>query len=362
MRGGANPEKKLYYLPWSRPAIVAARFEQRRRRTKGRSKRPGDYPGRRRWQSLLPPHHRSGSAVDAAGRQAESGRDRNAAEVDRRRRALGGRPRVPGICRRTGPELVGVPPTRPSPDSPRQRPALECESHRRWGRGRKGTDMRPSLIALAALCASSISNAQVAGTMSSSVRAATGASVPGATITALLVGQQLTRTTVADATGFYNLLAMPPGVYDVTAESPGFEGLIQKGAELTMSQNLRLDVTLKVGAVQQEITVASQATLVDTTSQTLSSLVDGRRVQDLPLNGRNIMSLTKILPGILNVTAPQELANTRGGPSISANGRRSDDNNYTFNGANFTHFAQTTGMNFPAPDSVQAIRGQTHNI
>jgi len=47
-----------------------------------------------------------------------------------------------------------------------------------------------------------------------------------------------------------------------------------------MSQNLRLDVTLKVGAVQQEITVASQATLVDTTSQTLSSLVDGRRVQD----------------------------------------------------------------------------------
>src|SRR5262249_58263228 len=135
-------------------------------------------------------------------------------------------------------------------------------------------------------------------------------------------GQQVTGSTVADGTGFYNLLAMPPGVYDITTESPGFEGLIQKGAELTMSQNLRLDIALKVGAVQQEITVASQATLVDTTSQTLSSLVDGRRVQDLPLNGRNVMSLTKILPGILNVTAPQELANTRGGPHMSGTGGR----------------------------------------
>src|SRR5207253_908198 len=83
----------------------------------------------------------------------------------------------------------------------------------------RGIAMRPSLIALAALCASSILNAQVAGAISGYVRDATGASVPGARITAVLVGQQLTRTTVADGTGFYNLLAMPPGVYDVTAES-----------------------------------------------------------------------------------------------------------------------------------------------
>jgi len=205
-------------------------------------------------------------------------------------------------------------------------------------------------------------NAQVAGTISGYVRDASGASAPGAKVTAILTGQQLTRAAVADSTGFYNLLAMPPGIYDVTVENPGFETVIQKGAQLTMSQNLRLDIVLKVGAVQQEVTVAAQATLVDTTSQTLSSLVDDRRVQDLPLNGRNIMSLTRILPGILNVNAPQELANTRGGPNMSVNGGRSVDNNYTFNGANFTHFGQTTGMNYPPPDAVQEIRVQTHNF
>src|SRR2546425_6419869 len=137
--------------------------------------------------------------------------------------------------------------------------------------------MRPGSIAVAVLCAMSVLKAQVAGTISGYVRDATGASVPGATITAVLTGQQLTRAAVADNTGFYNLLAMPPGDYDITVEHPGFESVVQKGTQLTMSQDLRLDTVLKVGAVQQEITVASQATLVDTTSQTLSSLVDDRR-------------------------------------------------------------------------------------
>src|SRR5947208_10895787 len=74
------------------------------------------------------------------------------------------------------------------------------------------------------------------------------------------------------------------------------------------------------------------------------------------------MSITKMFPGILNVTAPQELSNTRGGPSMSVNGGRSVDNNYTFNGGNFTHFGQTTGMNYPPPDAVQEVQVQTHNF
>src|SRR5712692_3322759 len=203
---------------------------------------------------------------------------------------------------------------------------------------------------------------QVAGSISGYVRDPSGAVLPRASVKAVSTEQQLVRNAESDETGFYNLLAMPPGVYDITVESPGFETQIQKGARLTLSQNLRLDIAMKVGAVQQEVTVASTATMVDTTSQTLSSLVDDRRVQDLPLNGRNVMSLAKILPGILNVNAPLELANTRGGPNMSVNGGRSVDNNYIFNGANFTHFGQTTGMNYPPPDAVQEIRVQTHNF
>ncbi len=218
------------------------------------------------------------------------------------------------------------------------------------------------VVGLLVLPSSGRLKAQVAGSISGFVRDPSGAVAPRVSVKAVSTEQQLVRTAESDETGFYNLLAMPPGVYDITVESPGFETQIQKGVRLTLSQNLRLDIVMKVGAVQQEVTIASTATLVDTTSQTLSSLVDDRRVQDLPLNGRNVMSLAKILPGILNVNAPLELANTRGGPNMSVNGGRSVDNNYIFNGANFTHFGQTTGMNYPPPDAVQEIRVQTHNF
>jgi hypothetical protein len=215
---------------------------------------------------------------------------------------------------------------------------------------------------LAATMLVQVGIAQVTGSISGYVRDASNAAVPGAAIVARSTEQQLTRTTVADGSGFYNLLAMPPGSFEVSATADGFQKQIQDGVRLSLAENLRLDMSLKIGSVQSEITVSSTATLVNTTNQTLSGLVDDRRVQDLPLNGRNVMSLARILPGVLNVNAPQEMGNTRAGPNLSVNGGRSADNNFTFNGANFTHFGQTTGLNFPPPDAVQEIRIQTHNF
>jgi len=218
------------------------------------------------------------------------------------------------------------------------------------------------ILPLLAVFVASTLNAQVAGSISGYVRDPTGAAVPGAEILAVLTGQQLTRSTKSDSTGFYNLLAMPPGVYEVAIASRGFERQVQGGVRLTSGENLRLDATLKVGSLQTEVTVSSTATLVNTTSQTLSGLVDDRRVTDLPLSGRNVMALARILPGVTEVSAPQEPGDTRAGPHMSVNGGRSVSNNFTFNGANFTHFGQTTGMNVPPPDAVQEIRIQTHNF
>src|SRR5688572_16127475 len=134
---------------------------------------------------------------------------------------------------------------------------------------------------------------QVAGTISGFVKDPTGAVLPGATITAVLTGQQLTRTAVADSTGFYNMLALQPGVYEIASTASGFEKQVQGDVKLTSGESLRLDVTLKVGSVQSEIAVTSTATLVNTTNQTLSGLVDDRRVQDLPLSGRNVVALAR---------------------------------------------------------------------
>ncbi len=212
------------------------------------------------------------------------------------------------------------------------------------------------------LAFSSTLAAQVAGRITGFVRDSSGAVLPGATVRATTVEQQLTRTTTTDVTGFYQLLAMPPGTYDITVEARGFETQAQKGVSLTLNENLRLDAVLKVGAVQAEVTVASTATLVDTTSHTLSALVDAKRVEQVPLQGRNIVALAALLPGVVEVFAPQEMGDTRNGPTMSVNGGRSINNNFTFNGFNYVHFGQTTGMNYPPPDAVQEIRIQTHNF
>ena len=105
-------------------------------------------------------------------------------------------------------------------------------------------------------------HAQVAGTISGFVKDQTGAVVPGASVTAVLTGQQLTRSAVSDSTGFYNLLSMQPGEYEVTTAAQGFDKQAQAGVRLTSGESLRVDVTLKVGSLQSEIAVTSTATLV----------------------------------------------------------------------------------------------------
>lgn len=204
--------------------------------------------------------------------------------------------------------------------------------------------------------------AQTTGSISGYVRDPSGSAIVHSAIKAVSTEQQLTRSTLTDDTGYYALLALPPGIYQLTMESAGFEKQVQSGVTLSTGQSLRLDVAMKVGAVLTQVNVSSTASMVNTSNQTLSALIDDRRVQDLPLNGRNVMGLAVILPGVTNLTAPQEMSNTRSGPTMSVNGGRAEDNNFTFNGANFTHFGQTTGMNYPPPDAIQEVRIQTQNF
>src|SRR5215471_15759437 len=93
--------------------------------------------------------------------------------------------------------------------------------------------------------------------------------------------------TRSDTTGFFNMLSMQPGFYEISTTAQGFDKQLQSAVRLTSGESLRVDVTLKLGTVQSEIAVTGAATLVNTTNSTLSGLVDDRRVQDLPLSGRN---------------------------------------------------------------------------
>ena len=215
------------------------------------------------------------------------------------------------------------------------------------------------------LCSSLLAplHAQLAtGTINGFVKDPTGAAIPGAKVTAKMVEQQAVRETQTNADGFYTFPAMPPGNYEITFEAGGFKREVRTGLELTVNQNLRVDASLEVGAPETEITVAATAPLVDTTSHTLSGLIDDRRVVDLPLNGRNVIGLARILPGVLGVSAPQQVDDARGGPEMNVNGGRPNMNLFTFNGGYFNNPSRNTGMNYPPPDAVEEVRILTHNF
>ncbi len=203
---------------------------------------------------------------------------------------------------------------------------------------------------------------QGTGNISGYVRDASGAAVPDANVTAVMNEQQTTRTGVTDAQGFYNFIALPAGHYTITFEAKGFNREVRSDVELTVSQNARADAQLTVGAVQTEVKVTTTVALVDTASNTISGLVDDRRVVDLPLNGRNIMTLAEILPGVTGVSAPQTQADARGGPEMNVNGSLPNATVYTFDGAFFNQPSRNTGINFPPPDAITQFRMLTSNF
>jgi hypothetical protein len=205
-------------------------------------------------------------------------------------------------------------------------------------------------------------HAQVTGTISGYVQDQGAGMVPGATVSAELTGQQLVRSTQTNETGFFDLQALPRGTYTVKVEISGFQTQIQRNIELTAGANVRLDFALAVGGVTEEVIVSGQATMVESRSATQSNLIDDQRVQDLPMNGRNVVALAGTYAGVTSIRANQDTSDGRQGPIMSVNGGNTNHNLFTLNGSVFTHFNQTTGFNPPPPDAIEEIRIQTHNF
>jgi len=204
--------------------------------------------------------------------------------------------------------------------------------------------------------------AQVTGSISGYVKDQTGAAVPGAKVTATLVSQNVSVSAESNSEGFYQLTAVQPGQYTVTVEKTGFQKLTHTNVTVNVNQPVRLDLALALGRVTQAVEVSAAPPLVNTTSATSSGLIEDRRIVDLPLNGRNVISLARTVPGVLNVNAPQQMSSARSGPTMNVSGGRANMNLFTLNGAYFNNPSRNTGMNYPPPDAVQEFRIQTSNF
>ncbi len=203
---------------------------------------------------------------------------------------------------------------------------------------------------------------QATGNISGYVRDASGAAIPNASVNAVMSEQQLTRVSKSDDQGFYSFVGLLPGHYQISFQANGFAEQVRSGVELTVGQDLRVDASLVVGSIQTKVEVGATTPLVNTVSSTLSGLIDDRRVNDLPLNGRNVIGLAGILPGVTNVNAPQSMGDARGGPTMDVNGGRPNMNLFTLDGGYFNNPSRNTGINYPPPDAIQEVRILTQNF
>src|SRR5690606_15074846 len=141
-----------------------------------------------------------------------------------------------------------------------------------------------------------------------------------------------TRSVLTSDTGYYTFEALQPGTYAISAEMPGFKSYRQEGVTVSVGERVRVDVTLQVGEVTETVTVTGGTVMVDTRSAEVSALVDDQRITDLPLSGRNVISLASLLPGISSVAAPQTQTGSREGPVMTVHGGRDNQNYFTLDG------------------------------
>jgi hypothetical protein len=182
-----------------------------------------------------------------------------------------------------------------------------------------------------------------------------GAVVPGATVTATTTGgqtAQVTRDTVTDQDGNFQIPSLPIGTYRITIERQGFKKFVSEGNKLQINQVLRIDAPLEVGSPTEVVDVVGQTAAVETVNPTLGRSVTSRPIVDLPLNGRNVLNLALLMPGVTE-TNPSDGG---GGQGYTVAGNRSDAVTYLLDGGVNNNLLSNRVVFNPNPDTVAEFR------
>jgi hypothetical protein len=168
------------------------------------------------------------------------------------------------------------------------------------------------------------------------------------------------RAAATDETGSYSASLLPSAAYDVTIRAPGFNRAVFHNVAVGPAETITINASLQVAQSTVEIMVSDAPPVVRSDSSELSSMIDSRRLEALPLSARNLLQLLIIAPG---VTAPltNNSAIGRNSPNVSVNGSRVTQNSYQINGvdANDISLHDLADVAVPAPESVSEVNVQT---
>jgi hypothetical protein len=175
--------------------------------------------------------------------------------------------------------------------------------------------------------------------------------VPNVRLTLVNVATGLHETTVTDESGRYNFTQLVVGDYRIEASAPGFKQTTRTGINLVAEQVYTADLTIEVGNVSESVLVSSSTAMVETAVSSVGDTVRPEMIADLPLNGRDALSLQTLVAGSVNQPGARVSLSEENG--ISVNGARGSDNNVILDGGSNVDVYTGTPASLPNPDALR---------
>src|SRR5262245_3390187 len=201
---------------------------------------------------------------------------------------------------------------------------------------------------------------QFTGGVRGAVRDANGV-IPGVTVTLTNEATNIARETVTNDVGQYNFPAVAPGTYTLSTKLTGYKTYESKGLTVATQQFLTLDVTLEVGALEENITVTGQTPLIDTASASTGGVLDRQALESLPAPGRNAFLIGVTVPTVMPSGDPQfnRQQDQTNASAVSIGGGGIRANNYIVDGVPITELRGRAVAN-PTIEALEDVKVQVH--
>jgi hypothetical protein len=220
------------------------------------------------------------------------------------------------------------------------------------------------LVAVSILIVPATVSAQaVTGTLLGNITDSTGASVPGATVTATEVQTNISRSTTTNDAGYYLLASLPNGTYEVTAELTGFRKIVRKDVRVDVNTTVRVDLILEVGGLTEDVTVAAETPVLQTDRTDTGRIIESKMIAEMPLTfNRNFQSILMVVPG---TTRPHrehsQFFNSQDSLAVEVNGQPRLANNTLIEGLDNNHKTGLLQVIIPAADALETVSVTTSN-
>jgi len=212
------------------------------------------------------------------------------------------------------------------------------------------------------LCPRAEGQAQNTGTLTGRITDKAGAAIPGASIELTSQDQGKSVTVKSNAAGEYVINSVQTGTYKLTVNAATFATYVVNAVTVNADQGTNVSAALSPESVSVTVTVDAPGAGVDTTSATIATIIDNKLVQDLPLDGNNVVDLAALLPGVINVNAPTTFTSDTAGPTYNVSGARANQNLLLLDGALWNNLYNNSGLNFPQRYALQEVSVLLNNF